>query len=72
MSQGIEGITRRSLAKNLLLAVTTFAFPVINNKWANPNSTLKVVAVDDHFVSINGWVVAKSDLLARGKNQDAG
>jgi len=67
-----KGITRRLLAKNILLTGSAFAFLGLQNKGLSSTSFLKIQPLDEHFVSINGWVIAKSDLDSRGnlKNVD--
>ena len=65
-------ITRRLLTKKFLLTATAFAFFGIYNRGSNPDISPKVRPLDDHFVSINGWVVAKNDLVTTGRNKNAG
>lgn len=60
-----QGITRRSLAKRFLLLGSAFAFFGIQNR-ITQSPPFKIQSVDDGFVSINGWIVSKSDLISKG------
>lgn len=65
-----QRITRRSLAKRFLLLGSAFAFFGIQNT-ITQSPPFKVQPVDDGFVSINGWIVSKSELSSKGITNNA-
>lgn len=66
-----QGVTRRSLAKRFLLLGSAFACFGIHSNKITESSSLKIQPIDDHFVSINGWIVSKTELLSKGMRTDA-
>ena len=65
-------ITRRLLTKKIFLAAAAFAFFGVQDKSTNSTSPLNIQSLDEHYLSVNGWIVSKSDLIAKGKFKNAG
>lgn len=66
-----KGITRRLLTKRLLLLGTALVIPSIQNKKSTQTSSPTLQSIDERFVSVNGWVVSKSELSSKGIKKDA-